>query len=151
MYIHIIYLYIYSYLYESVVVTEAFFLFFASQSLHNRFVNKKQSGEVKGSVILPLFCLLHELHKPMLPPCPLSRPHLARLSTHPPIPSLCEQLHHGQKHIIFLCYHSNIIIHFEVFDFIEPYSTRFLYKYEKCFYVFLLLYNTCFMIMSCIP
>ena len=72
--------------------------------------------------------------------------------TPPPIPrSLCEQLYHGQKHIIFLCYHSNIIIHFEVFDFIEPYSTRFLYKYAKCFYVFLLLYNTCFMIMSCIP
>jgi hypothetical protein len=47
----------------------------------NRFFDKKQSGEVKGSVIFPLVCLLYQLHKPMLPPCPLSRAHLARLST----------------------------------------------------------------------
>ncbi len=41
------------------------FSFFASQSLHNRKILKKKSGDVNDEVNFPFFILLHKRAKPM--------------------------------------------------------------------------------------
>jgi hypothetical protein len=63
-----------------VVVSGEFSFFLLRKHFITEKLFKKKSGEVKDSVIFPLFFLLHKRAKPAPPPLPLPPP------THPPIP-----------------------------------------------------------------
>ena len=69
------------------MITGPFFIFFASQSLHNRFFFIKKSGDVNDEGNFSFFILLHKRAKPLLP-LTLSLTSARELKPYtPPLPS----------------------------------------------------------------